>query len=397
MKILRIVYDWPPPWQGLAPHPYELTLSQVKLGDEVELFCGRWPRAGELESPKGVKIHPILREPLPGTIFFTSSILLFFQYLFSRRNTTADVIHAHGHFAIWIYLYRCILKKFFPWAKELKTPLVAHFHNTAAGRTQTFEDQGKPVKAHSRYMTWPLTTLSDKWAVGCAAACIFVSNDTKKEAVDSYKADPDRCFVIESGVNTDIFFPIGDEEKEKSRRELGLDMYDKVVLFHSMIVERKNPHLVIEALAQLPTDYKLLMVGGGDSAYIEKLNEQIKGLGLKERVIITGYTPYPQVPIAYQISDIMVLPSSWEGLPKVVMQGLACGIPCLASGFKLSEDITGLYYIDELNAKLIARRILDITSQKVPVDIQKVVLHYSWEKRAREIIKIYDFAKKNYI
>ena len=37
MKILRIIYDWPPPWQGLAAHPYELTASQLKEGHEVEI------------------------------------------------------------------------------------------------------------------------------------------------------------------------------------------------------------------------------------------------------------------------------------------------------------------------------------------------------------------------
>ena len=49
MKIARIIYDWPPPWSGLAPHPYELTLAQLKLGHEVEIFCGRWPHAGGFE------------------------------------------------------------------------------------------------------------------------------------------------------------------------------------------------------------------------------------------------------------------------------------------------------------------------------------------------------------
>ena len=46
MKILRIVYDWPPPWYGLAPAPYEMTVAQTKLGHTIDVFCGRWPRAG---------------------------------------------------------------------------------------------------------------------------------------------------------------------------------------------------------------------------------------------------------------------------------------------------------------------------------------------------------------
>lgn len=397
MKILRLIYDWPPPWQGLAPHPYEITVSQVKIGHTVEIFCGRWPKAGALENPKGTTMHPIMREPFSGTLFFTSSLILFFKYLAWRKKNTCDVIHSHGHFAIWIYFYRMVLKKFFPWAKELKTPLVIHFHNTAQGRWNALAKDGKAIKPESQLVVYPMHAMSDKWAVEAASACIFVSNGNREEAIKFYKADPARCFVVETGVNADLFVGIGDEEKEKSRKELDLDLYDIVILNHGVMLERKNIHLLIEALRYLPHSYKLVLSGPGDPAYMARLDELTKGYGLKERVIKLGYTPYPQVPIAYQIADIFCLPSSFEGLPKVVMQGLACGVPCLVSGFKLSEDIKGLYYLDNLDPQNIAKNLKDIVAAKKEVDINKVILHYSWEKRVVEIDKIYEFAKKNYL
>jgi glycosyltransferase involved in cell wall biosynthesis len=396
MKILRIIYDWPKPWQGLAPAPYEITMAQLKLGHEVELMCGYWPKSGGIEKPQNIKVHPIIREPFPGSIFFTSAVLLFFKYLMWRKRNKVDVIHSHGHFAIWIYLYRRILQKFFPWAKELKTPLVVHFHNIAQSRMEKMEESKMEVKVESKYVAWPLEIYSNKLAVRVAAACIFVSNENKDDAVKLYNADYRRCFVAETGVNADLFKPIGDEEKEKSRRDLGLDIYDKVVLNHGVMSERKNISLLVDALALLPPHYKLLLVGSGDSTYIEKINENIKAKGVDERVIKIGYTPYPQVPIAYQISDVF-LPSVWEGLPKAVMQGLACGVPCLVSGFKISENIAGLYYLDNLEASHIAERIINIVENPVSVDVQKTVLLYSWEKRSHEIDEIYDFAIKNYL
>lgn len=160
-----------------------------------------------------------------------------------------------------------------------------------------------------------------------------------------YGADPRRCFLAETSVNSDLFKPIGQEEKEKSRKDMGLDMFDKVVLNHGVMSERKNINLLIDALALLPNTYKLLLVGPGDSVYMEKMNENIKSKKVEDRVVKVGYTPYPQVPIAYQVSDVFCLPSAWEGLPKAVMQGLACGVPCLVSGFKVAEEIKGLYYL----------------------------------------------------
>jgi glycosyltransferase involved in cell wall biosynthesis len=399
MNICRIIYDWPPPWQGLAPHPYEITVAQANEGHSIEIFCGRWPKAGPVVCPKNTTIYPIMREPFPGTIFFTSSVVLFFKYLSWHRSHDVDVIHAHGHFAIWLYLYRLCLKKFFPWSKELKTPLVAHFHNTTMGRWEALSEGGKTIKPESKYMVWPIQAMSDRWAIASAAACIFVSQGNIDEAVRFYKADPKRCFLVETGVNTELFTQIGDEEKEKSRKELGLDMYDKVILNHGVMLERKNIHLIVEALKLLPSHYKLILAGPGDPSYMAKLDELIKGYGLVDRVIKLGYTPYPQVPIAYQMSDVFVLPSSFEGLPKVVMQGLACGIPCLVSGFKLSEELAGLFYLANIEPATIAKQLREIVeaSPAVEVDVNKVIVHYSWERRVHEIDKIYEFAKKNYI
>jgi glycosyltransferase involved in cell wall biosynthesis len=398
MKILRIIYDWPPPWQGLAPHPYELTASQERAGHDIEIFSGRWPSAGNIEKPGNVKVHSIIREPLPGTIFFTSSVLLFFKYLKWRRKNTPDVIHSHGHFAVWIYYYRCFLQRFFPWSKELTVPLVVHFHNVAKDRWVKMEEQNKPITPLARYLVWPLSIFSDKHAVRSAAACIFVSEGNLKKAVEYYGADPKRCFFVETGVNPGLFKKTTNEEVEKSRLDLGFDQEDRIILNHGVMSERKNVHLLIEALKFLPKYYKLLLVGSGDIAYAGKINEAIAISGLANRVVKVGYTPYPQTPIAYQVSDIFVLPSSWEGLPKVVMQGLSCSVPCLVSGFKLSGDIKGLFYLENLEPEYIAKYIYTIVEDSnISVDSDKVALMYSWDARAREIEKVYEFAKKNYL
>jgi len=399
MKICRIIYDWPPPWTGLAPHPYELSVAQVALGHEIHILCGRWPKAGPVETPEGVKIYPVMREPFPGLIAFTSSVLLFFKYLsWRRKNKDVDIIHSHGHFGIWIYWYRIFLQRFIPWSKELKVPLVVHFHNTVKGRWEKMKEEGKYIMPHSRYIAWPLALLADKWALKAASACIFVSKDTAEEARKYYDLDVRRCFVVESGVNPARFIRVGEEERTKSRNDLGFDTYDKVVLNYGMMVERKNVHLLVEAMALLPLQYKLLLVGQWPNRdYSDKVDEIIKNKGLAERVVKVGYTPYPQIPIALQSADLMVLPSSWEGMPKVAVESLCVGIPCLVSGFKMQEDVKGVFYLEKIEPKEIASNIEKILSSRVQVDVSKIIHNYSWERKAREVEGVYDFAKKNYL
>src|SRR3989344_4182201 len=398
MKILRIIYDWPPPWQGLAPHPYELTKAQVGLGHKFVIFCGHWPKAGQREKVDSVEFSTFVREPLPGTLTLTSSVFLFFYYLWWRfdKNHSVDLIHAHGHFAIWIYLYRFILQKIFPHSRELSTPLVVHFHNIAAERERAAEEKNMEVKSYSKWLSWPMEKFANMLAAKTASACIFVSDENKKNAVDLYKADPNRCFVVESGVNPELFKPVGAEEKEKSRNELSLDRLDRVIVNHGVMVERKNIHILIEAMKYLPNIYKLLLVGPGERDYLEKLNKMIDDLQLKDRIIRAGYTPYPQTPIAFQVSDLFVLPSSWEGFPKVVIQSLSCGTPALVSGFKAQEEITGLFYLESLEPEQIANQIRQIVENPVNVNRFFIESKYSWKRKALQVEEIYTKLVKLY-
>lgn len=395
MKILRIIYDWPPPWAGLAPHPFELTRYQIKKGHEIQILCGRWPKAGPVVTLDGLKLHTIWREPFPGTLAFTSSFLAFIKYLIIRKTFTPDFIHCHGHFAFWIYIYRKILHKILPWANELKIPLVVHFHNTVKGRWEALKKEGKYISPHARLLEWPIGQISDKIASSIGSAYVFVSEEVKKEAVKYYGIDEKRCFILESGVNTDIFKPTNEVEKDKSKKDIGLDHYDKVILNYGMIVERKNLHLLIDALTFLPIQYKLLLVGNGDVSYTQKLVKQIEMKDLKDRVIRVGYTPYPQIPIACQMADVFVLPSAWEGLPKAVIENLACETPCLVSGFRLSEEIQGIYYLDNLEPQNIAEKIKQIVENPAHVDRETIRNAYSWERKVDQLEKIYEFARKN--
>jgi len=395
MKILRIVYDWPEPWVGLSPHPYELTVAQIRMGHEVTIFAGKWPHSGEIQKPKGVEVVGFNREPLKGTLNITTSFSLFLYYLKWRKNNTPEIIHSHGHFAIWIYLYRLFLKKFAKKSKELQIPLVVHFHNTVEGRKQKLLENGTKINPVSLYLSWPLGKLSDQWAVEVGDALIFVGQGLLEDAVKYYDAPREKSFVIESGVNDLMFRPVGQEEKEKTRRDLGLDALDRVIVNYGMMVERKNILNLIEALSLLPDKYKLLLVGPGDNDYLDRIDEVIKDKNLGSRIVQAGYTPYPQIPIALQSADVFVLPSAFEGTPKVVMESLSCGIPVLASGFKLSEDISGLIYLEDVSADIIARQIQEVFDVGITVDRAKVHHLFSWDVRSRKVEEVYAFVIKN--
>ena len=390
MKILRIAYDWPEPWAGLAPHPYELTVAQAKRGHEITVFAGKWPKSGHMLVPEGVTVKGFIREPVKGSLAFTTSLLLFVYYLNWRRTNRPDLIHIHGHFALWILGYRRLLRKLHPSSAELTIPLVAHFHNTVEGRKRKLQAKGSTISWVSKYISWPLALRSDKWAIQEANAYIFVSEGLKNEAIEFYGADPVKCFVIRTGVNVSLFKLVSGEEKEKTRRDLGLDIEDIVLLNYGMQVRRKNTLNLVLALNHLPPHYKVMLIGPGDSEYLTEIDDAIANNNLQGRVIRGGYMPYPQMPIALQADDVLVLHSSFEGLPKAVLEALSCGVPVLASGFKIQDQVSGLAYLPDTSPEAIASAVTQLLADPPNVDRTYVRLHYSWDTRASELDSVYN-------
>jgi len=168
-------------------------------------------------------------------------------------------------------------------------------------------------------------------------------------------------------------------------------LINKVKTIEAIRVDSEIEALILEA--NLIKKYKPLYNTQlkDDKDYLYMLDKLISDKNLGKRVLRVGYTPYPQLPIAFQASDIFVLPSSYEGLPKVVMQSLGCGVPALVSGFKIATHIDGLYYLTEVTPQQIAVQIKEILGERRPVDILKISKEFSWAQKARQIDEIYKF------
>jgi len=402
MKILRIVYDFPPPWEGLAPGPYELSQAQIELGNEVTVICGLWPKQKPLQVPYlgRMKLRRFMREPFRGCLFFTTAIFAFIA-IFSLRiiNRLApnrkvlgfDLIHGHGHLPFYLHIY----KKLF--GRIDKTPYFFHLHITAAGRERKAKEADDKIDFLTRFFEWPLHKLSDKLGCQVAEAIFTVSESVKNEAIKYYGADPLKIFVVENGVNCSMFQPTRLEDQDthsfermiKEIQPQQLNIKDKIILFLGRHTDRKNLDNLILSLKSLPNEFKLLTVGRGPKTYLEHLKRLVKKEALKERVIFAGFIPYPETPAIYQNADIFVLPSSYEGFPKVVLEALASGVPVLVSGFKFEKKIAGLNFLKSTKPKLLAQEIQRIVDEDQKVNVELIEKEYSWKAKAQKIQNVY--------
>lgn len=114
--------------------------------------------------------------------------------------------------------------------------------------------------------------------------------------------------------------------------------------------QEKNPLLLVEALGRLeqerPGRYRLIWVGGGPMD--EAIRRHAEALGVSDRIELAGWVPFgPALMKLYRESHAFVHVSFTEGVPKVLVEALAAGLPIVATdvggvGSILDEGRAGL-------------------------------------------------------
>lgn len=154
-----------------------------------------------------------------------------------------------------------------------------------------------------------------------AAACAAVSRDLGDRFAFVARMARERIYDVRNGVDLERFAP-GDAAA--ARRALGLPAEGRLLLGVGRLVAGKGFAVAAQALAQLPQDVRLVLVGDGPE------RAAIAAAG-GARVLFLGSRGPDEVALAYRAADLFVLPSEREGWPNVVTEALASGLRVLAT------------------------------------------------------------------
>lgn len=154
-------------------------------------------------------------------------------------------------------------------------------------------------------------------------AGIITVSDALRRALVDLGVCPGRITVLRNGVDLTTFTPVA---RSAAREALGLN--GKTVLSVGHLIERKGHHLIIEALTQL-ADCKLIIVGSGPER--SSLEGLARRLSVSDRVQFIGEVPHSEMQRYYVAADVLVLASSREGWPNVLLEAMACGTPVVAT------------------------------------------------------------------
>lgn len=144
---------------------------------------------------------------------------------------------------------------------------------------------------------------------------------------------PEKLRVFYNGVDWRHFGML--PTRAAARKALGLPMDAFVVCCAASLTPRKGQRFLLEAVADLGNQIHVLLCGEGKEE--TKLRQQTAELGLDERVQFLGFQS--DVRLALAASDIFCLPSLHEGLPNVVLEALAAGLPTIATNIAGTPEI----------------------------------------------------------
>ena len=215
-----------------------------------------------------------------------------------------------------------------------------------------------------------------KWAIKHCHHAIAVSDALRKNML-ALGAEPDKVTTIRNGTDPAVFNLSAD--REKLRQTLNWNGY--TVLSVGNLVPLKGHHVVLDAISKLP-DCQLVIVGKGTE--LESLQSIIAERELGHRVSIMQECTQQQLAEFYNAADALVLASSREGMPNVVLEALACGTPVIATAVGgipevLNNDAIGI--LAGRDGESIRKALLQLKEfPRSRQDIANYSKRYGWEE-----------------
>ncbi len=233
-----------------------------------------------------------------------------------------------------------------------------------------------------------------------ASAVITPTATVKKEIVVHYGFPQEKIFPVWHGVSP-RFKILPQETVAKVKSELSLP--EPFILFVGTVEPRKNLGRLIEAYGKAVAHglKHFLVIAGTRGWLCEEIYQLPHKLGIEKRVLFLGYVLDELLPALYNAADIFIYPSLYEGFGLPVLEAMACGKPVIASKISSLSEVVGEagMLVEPLDTDAIASAMLFLAEnpeakRSIAQKGLERVKEFSWEKTARETVRVYEEALK---
>lgn len=235
------------------------------------------------------------------------------------------------------------VKAFFSLTRLLRRirPMIVHTHSSKAGIIGRWAARlaGVPVIVHSVHgfgftpTQHPLLrrflTLMEGWASAFTQWVFTDSEANRQQGIALGLFTGDRSSMLPPGIDLQAIRAVRVDRDDK-RHSLGLDPAKPLIGMVAPFKPQKSPLDFVRValhVCRQRSNAHFVMVGDGELR--QAVEEEIRRLGLSQSITLTGWRR--DVPEIMKCLDVFLLTSGWEGLPRVYLEALSCGVPAVGT------------------------------------------------------------------
>lgn len=372
MKILMLNHEFPPLGGGAANATYYIGKNLIDMGHEVHVFTSRYRGLSKQETVDGITVHriPVIRKEQEESstfemfVFILAGIPLLHRIL---RKYNPDIIHAFFGIPSGLLAYFATRTYHIPYIVSLRGSDVPYYD---------------PYRFEKLY-PFIIPILKKVWKT--ANRVIANSAGLKDLALrtDAFA----EIEVIPNGIDLTQFTP----QTNKNSNEFE-------ILAVGRAVKRKGFQYLITAIPNIISSvekpFHVNIVGTGP--YLQELIKMTKEMGVEKYVRFLGLVDHNEIHKVYQSADVFILPSLAEGMPNVILEAMASGLPIITTdtgGTKELINGNGIN-IPMRNSKAIAdaiNKLINNATLKNDMSLKsrKIAESMNWKKIAEAYYNIY--------
>lgn len=361
---------------GTEVHAETLAAEAARQGHEVRLLTCAHPRGLETERKDG---YTVLY--LPGT-----------SHTMSRRDAPAwwaasaaktAELHAAGQIdVVWAENFSGLAYAALP--RAARAPVISVVNGPAvrgeiASNFNRVSTPGELLYFATRYAAQTVFYYIPRFRAMVRDSDLLaaVSNETAAALEAEFPGSGAKTRVIFNSADTAFFRPDG-EARGAARAALGLALGQTAVLMSGVMHKQKGMRFGLKAFAAVAARFpgaRLLLAGDGPERTILEAAAEATGLG--GRVTFCGPRPNAAMPALYNAADIYLNPTMrTEGLPLVMVEAMACGLPCVVSkiggnGSSIDEGVSGFFTAPGNTAQLAEKLALLLADEKLRAEFSK--------------------------
>ncbi len=297
-----------------------------------------------------------------------------YLYLKSRLHTY-DIVHDNQSLSYGI------------WAINKLAPTIATIHHPiTVDRKIAIRSVSSPLRKMKEWRWYSFVGMQ-KRVSRTLPRIIAVSKSAKKDIGRDFNIPANKFSIVPNGINTDLFYPIDDIEREKNR----------IIVTNSADTPLKGLFFLFQALAELNKFQDVSVTVVGEPKKDGDLVKLIRRLGIGHCIHFTGRISNGEFVRQYARATAAVVPSVYEGFGLPVGEAMACGVPVISTTGGALPEVVGDagILVKPADSRALAGAIRDLLNNPLRAKelgmagYRRVHKHFTWKKAAEKTVSAY--------